>query len=89
MINQLVEDLIIFNEYFYMFLLFIISFLIAFSLAKLLGFKSIYSIIAFHAIILFVLVFIEILDYFFILIAIIEFVIMIKNSSAVPNSESN
>lgn len=81
------ENLIIYNEYFYIFFLFIVSFLIAFIISKLLGFKSIKSIIAFHSIILFIFVFIELLDYFFILIAIIELIVMFKLGA--NNNENN
>lgn len=70
----------IFTNEFLSFLTYLISLLISFVIAKTLSFKSFQSLIMIHVIISIILIFCGILDYFYLLFALLEIVLIFKTN---------
>lgn len=83
MINEVA---IIYNEYFFQFILFIVTFALAYLISKGINLNNAKSLFALHSIILFIFVFLNLIDYMFIMFAIIEIITLLKMSKEGDNS---
>ncbi len=76
MLNQTID--LLFNSELFNVVLFFILIVIAYAICQIIGIKSFKSVIAFHALLTFIFVIIEIIDFLFIVFSIIEIVFLFK-----------
>jgi hypothetical membrane protein len=88
----MVEVDFLFDEFQFNFILFFILLAIAYSLGKYLQFEEFSSILVLHAILLVIFTIIQLIDYMFLLIAVVELVVIMKlekNVEVENNGSSN
>lgn len=83
----LIEINPLFDDFQFNFLLFFILLMLAYLLSRMLQFKSFTSVIALHAIFIFICAIAELIDYMYLIFAIIEIAILLKIGGS--QNESN